>query len=125
MTANGRFDVDLKPATEPGAPVSRMTIAKTFEGDLTGTSQGEMLAVRTETEGSAGYVAIERFEGSLDGKSGSFALQHSGIMDRGAPSLAIQVIPDSGAGELEGIGGTMTIDPSGGDHRYSFEYRLP
>ena len=89
MTAQGRFDVDLKPASDAGDPVSRMTIAKSFEGDLTGTSRGEMLAVRTETEGSAGYVAIERFEGMLDGKNGGFTLQHNGIMDRGAPSLSV------------------------------------
>ena len=125
MPAQGRFDVDLKPAADAGDPVSRMAIAKTFEGDLIGTSRGAMLAVRTDTEGSAGYVAIERFEGSLNGKSGGFALQHYGIMDRGAPSLSVQVIPDSGSGELEGIAGTMTIDQSSGDHRYSFEYRLP
>ncbi|WP_420606978.1 DUF3224 domain-containing protein [Novosphingopyxis sp.] len=125
MTASGRFDVALEPASDPDMPVARMTLDKTFEGDLTGTSRGQMLAVRTDVEGSAGYVAIERFEGSLGGRKGSFALQHSGMMDRGQPSLAIQVIPDSGTGDLAGIAGTMTIDQSGSDHRYVFDYTLP
>ena len=99
-------------------------IAKSFHGDLEGTSRGEMLAAMTETKGSAGYVAVERVEGTLGGRKGSFLLQHSGLMDRGAPSLVITVVPDSGTGELAGIEGTMTIEITEGKHFYTFEYRL-
>ncbi len=85
---------------------------------------GEMLAFRTAVEGSAGYVAIERVNGTLDGRAGSFALQHSGTMDRGTPTLSVTVVPDSGTEALTGLSGSMTIDV-GEEHRYGFTYRLP
>lgn len=126
--AAGTFDVTLTPqAPAEGSeapPWGRMAIAKTFHGDLEGTSRGEMLAAMTETKGSAGYVAVERVEGTLGGRTGSFFLQHSGLMDRGAPSLVITVVPDSGTGELAGLEGTMTIEITEGKHFYAFEYRL-
>jgi hypothetical protein len=127
-TAKGPFDVTLTPqgaGTDPTA-VGRMTLDKTFHGDLEATSTGEMLAVRTAVAGSAGYVAIERVSGTLAGRSGTFALQHWGIMDKNTPDLRISVIPDSGTGQLAGLAGTMTIDiQPGGKHFYTFSYTLP
>ena len=127
-TAKGPFDVKLTPqgtAADPTA-VGRMSLDKTFHGDLAGTSVGEMLAVRTAVAGSAGYVAIERVTGTLAGRTGTFALQHWGMMDKGAPDLKISVIPDSGTGDLTGLAGTMTIDiQPGGKHFYVFDYTLP
>lgn len=126
--AAGTFDVTLTPQTPAdGAeapPWGRMAIAKTFHGDLEGTSRGEMLAAMTEVKGSAGYVAVEKVEGTLGGRTGSFFLQHSGLMDRGAPTLVITVVPDSGTGELAGLEGAMTIEITEGKHFYAFEYRL-
>jgi len=106
--------------------VGRLSLDKTFHGDLEGTSAGEMLAVRTAVQGSAGYVAIERVTGTLAGRTGTFALQHWGMMDKGAPDLKISVIPDSGTGDLTGLAGTMTIDiQPGGKHFYVLTYTLP
>jgi hypothetical protein len=73
---------------------------------------------------SAGYVAMERVEGTLDGKRGTFALQHSGTMARAKPAYSITVVPDSGTGELAGLSGSLTIDISRGVHEYTFEYEL-
>src|SRR5690606_4180756 len=89
--------------------IGRMSMAKRFHGGIEGLATGEMLAVMSPVEGSAGYVAMEVISGSLDGRRGSFALQHSGTMDRGAPTLTITVVPDSGTDELAGLTGTMTI----------------
>ena len=125
-TAKGPFDVKLTPqgaATDPAA-VGRMSLDKTFHGDLAGTSVGEMLAVRTAVAGSAGYVAIERVTGSLEGRTGSFVLQHSGTMTRGTPSLTLTVVPDSGTRELTGLAGQMAIDIVDGKHHYRFDYTL-
>jgi len=126
--AAGSFEVDLRPQTpnehEQSAGMGRMTIDKRFEGDLVATSVGEMLAAMTPVEGSAGYVAIERVSGTLRGRAGSFVLQHTGLMDRGQPSLVITVVPDSGTGELAGLSGTMTIDTSNGGHAYAFAYEI-
>lgn len=127
--ATGTFEVKLapQPASDPAADpaLGRMSIHKTFSGDLVGTSVGEMLMAGTAIKGSAGYVAIERVSGTLAGRSGSFVLQHSGTMNRGAPQLSVAVVPDSGTGQLAGLSGTLAIVITEGVHRYEFEYRLP
>jgi hypothetical protein len=128
--ARGPFEVKLlpqkpdNPAAE-GSGHGRMSLDKQFHGDLEATSQGEMLSVMGSVKGSAAYVAIERVSGALGGKKGTFALMHTGIMNRGAPSLVVQVVPDSGTGELAGISGTMkiVIGPQG-EHSYELEYTL-
>jgi hypothetical protein len=124
--AAGPFEVKLTPQPPDehpaGAAVGRMVIDKQFLGDLEGTSHGQMLAATTSVKNSAGYVALERVTGTLQGKSGTFVLQHSGTMNRGVPSLSITVVPDSGTGELAGLTGHMTIVIEGGKHSYEFEY---
>ena len=126
--ASGTFEVKLTPQAADdytdGATLGRMTIDKEFRGDLAGTSKGQMLSAMTPVRGSAGYVAIERVTGTLNGRSGTFVLQHSGTMNRGAPQLIVSVVPDSGTGELAGLTGTMGIDNSGGRHAYTFDYTL-
>ena len=125
--ASGTFEVKLAPqplAGEADAVRGRMSIDKQFRGDLEGTSQGEMLTAGTSVPGSAGYVAIERVSGTLHGRSGSFALQHSGTMNRGAYSLSITVVPDSGTDQLAGLTGSITIIIADGKHSYEFEYTL-
>jgi hypothetical protein len=101
-----------------------MLIDKRFEGDLEGTSRGQMLAAGTGVAGSAGYVAMEQVTGKLGGRSGAFVLQHSGTMARGAARLTVSVVPDSGRGELEGLTGTMEIVIEEGQHSYVFDYTL-
>jgi len=124
--AKGTFEVKLNPQGDKSQDqdLGRMTIDKQFHGDLEGTSKGQMLAARTATKGSAGYVAMEKVTGKLHGRSGTFVLQHSGTMNRGAPDLSVTVVPDSGTGELTGLAGKMTIDITNGKHSYVFEYAL-
>ena len=126
--ARGTFEVKLTPQTMGGtadATLGRMSIEKQFHGDLEGTSNGEMLTAGTSVQGSAGYVAVERVSGTLHGRSGSFALQHSGTMTRGAPHLTITVVPDSGTDQLAGLAGALDIKIADGKHSYEFEYTLP
>lgn len=126
--ASGTFEVKLTPQApddpSAAASVSRMTIDKQFQGDLDATSKGQMLAVGTTTEGSAGYVAMETVSGSLHGRSGTFALQHSGTAARGALQLSVSVVPDSGTEQLVGLSGHMQILNADGKHSYKFEYEL-
>jgi hypothetical protein len=126
--ASGTFDVKLKPQAADdyadAAILGRMTMDKQFSGDLAGTGKGQMLSAGTSVKDSAGYVAIEKFTGTVGGRSGSFVLQHSGTMTRGTPHLTISVVPDSGTGELAGISGTMTIRITDGKHFYDFDYSL-
>ena len=126
--ASGTFEVKLTPqapAENAGDPtIGRMAIDKQFRGALEAASRGEMLAAMTGREGSAGYVALERVAGVLEGLEGTFALQHSGTMTRGVPQLSITVVPDSGTGQLAGLAGRMTINIADGKHSYDFEYTL-
>jgi len=126
--AAGTFDVRLNSLpphnTVTDAKLARMSIDKQFHGDLEATSQGELLSAGTDTQGSAGYVAIERVIGTLNGRSGGFTLQHNATMTRGAPYLNIVVVPDSGTEELVGLGGTMHIVVDKGQHSYDFQYSL-
>ena len=128
--ATGPFEVNLTPQDDKIDPtLGRMTIEKTFHGDLEGTSKGQMLTASTDVKGSAGYVAIERVTGTLHTsagpRTGSFALQHIGTLTRGAPELSITVVPDSSTGELVGLAGKMNIHITDGKHSYDFEYTLP
>ncbi len=127
--ASGTFEVKLLPqalADSVADPtLGRMTVAKTFSGDLQGTSKGETLTAMTPVKGSAGYVAIERVSGTLQGRGGTFVLHHMGTMNRGAPQLTITVVPDSGTGDLVGLAGTLDIKIVDGKHFYTFDYVLP
>jgi uncharacterized protein DUF3224 len=127
--ACGTFEVTLSPQApedkDESTTVARLSIDKQFHGDLEATSKGHMLAVSTDVAGSAGYVAMEQVTGTLHGHSGTFALQHSGIMTRGTPQLTVTVVPDSGTGRLVGLAGQMAIDIVDGNHLYDFEYTLP
>ena len=104
-----------------------MSLDKQFHGELEATSVGEMLtAMSGSVQGSGAYVAVERVTGTLHGRNGSFALHHTGVMNRGVPQLTIMVVPDSGTGELTGLTGKLNIriEPDG-KHFYDFEYELP
>ena len=122
--ADGRFDIETRSEASFGEGIGRFSLVKTFHGELEGSGAGEMLAIRTETPGSAGYVLMERITGRLGGKAGSFVLQHCGIMNRGQPELSVTIVPDSGTGELVGLSGEMSIDAAAG-HRYVLRYSLP
>jgi hypothetical protein len=127
--ARGTFDVKLAPqAQEPGnaeSKIAKLTIDKTFRGDLEGRSAGLMLSAGAPATGSAGYVAMEHVTGTLNGRAGSFALQHSGTMDRGAQQLTVSVVPGSGTEQLAGLSGTMRIIIAPDrTHSYELEYSL-
>ncbi len=127
--AKGTFVVKLEPLAFEGQPdgstLGRMSIDKQISGDLVATTRGQMLSAMTDTRGSAGYVAIERVDGTLNGRQGSFVLQHTGSMNRGTPSLSVTVVPDSGTGGLVGLAGEFKIVITEGQHSYEFNYTLP
>jgi hypothetical protein len=127
--ATGTFEVVMQPLSEPdaasGAPLGRMSLDKQFYGDLLAVGKGEMLTALTGVEGSAGYVAIERVTGTLNGHKGSFVFQHAGIMSRGDQQLSISVVPDSGTEQLTGISGVFSLTIVDGKHGYVFDYSLP
>jgi len=125
--AKGTFEVKLAPVAvdKDGAASGSLSLTKTFQGDLSGTSQGQMWTAEAGVQGSGGYVAIEKVSGTLNGRSGTFTLLHQGTMKQGGDfKMAIVVVPDSGTGQLAGLGGTMTIRITEGKHFYELDYTL-
>ena len=123
---SGEFDVKMAPetlsATAAQSGLGRMSLDKRYHGPLEASGHGEMLSVRASEPGSAGYVALERVQGTLDGRQGSFYLQHSGTMTRGAPTLSVTVVPDTGTDALQGLQGKLAIRIENGKHYYDFTY---
>ena len=126
--AAGPFDVKVTPQDDKSEDplLGRMTIDKQYHGDLDATGKGQMLTAGSAAKGSGAYVAIEKVSGTLQGRRGTFVLQHTGTMTQGTPQLIITVVPDSGTGQLAGISGKMEIKiAEGGKHSYDLEYTLP
>ncbi|MFZ0699790.1 MAG: DUF3224 domain-containing protein [Thermoplasmata archaeon] len=127
--ARGFFEVELKPESDDrradGNSLGCVVVEKRFHGDLEGSGHGRMLTGTTRVEGSAGYVLIERVRGKLHGHSGTFLLQHWGVLNHGAAKQTIEILPDSGTGELAGLTGHMMVHIAGGKHSYQLEYTLP
>jgi hypothetical protein len=126
LHAEGTFEVRNSPLAADealnGTAIGRFGLDKQFHGDLEGASKGEMLGAGNPATGTAGYVAIEQVTGTLNGRSGSFALQHFGTMEDNKFNLIVKVVPGSGTGELTGISGTMTIAIANGKHSWKFDY---
>lgn len=126
--ARGTFDIEMKPlpleGDPPDAMCARMSVEKRYHGDLEASAQAQMLTAMTAVKGSAGYVAIERVTGTLGGRRGTFALQHSGVMTRGKGDLSITVVPDSGTDQLDGLSGRLAIIIADGVHSYDLEYDI-
>lgn len=125
--AKGTFDVKVTPMASDDAAataISRLSLDKQYHGDLDATARGQMLGAMSPVEGSGGYVAIELVSGTLNGRKGTFLLQHIGSMRKNEYRITVTVVPDSGTGELAGLSGTMVIIIEGTKHSYDFAYAL-
>jgi len=124
----GGFEVNSTPFKTDEAmdtiSAVRVKFEKRFSGPLTATSTVVMMGMMNKDLNSGAYVALEKVTGELNGKNGSFALQHSSRMTRGKPEQSITVVPDSGTEELEGLSGSMAIDIVEGEHFYTFAFEL-
>ncbi len=127
--AKGSFEVKMtpQPFSEGSSDhaLGRFLLDKHYHGDLEAAAIGQMLSFGTGEKGSSGvYVAIEKITGTLQGRSGSFALHHTGLMNNGVPTLTVAVVPGSGTGDLTGLAGSMNIQIAHGKHTYSLTYTL-
>jgi hypothetical protein len=120
---NDRYDEEPYGESE-GPEVSRVHISRTFSGDLAGESTAELLIAKSE--GGGGYVGHDRISGTLQGKSGTFVFQHTGLMGPEGVTNTGTIVPGTGTGELEGIAGegTMLADEEG-NHTLTLVYELP
>ena len=125
--AEGSFEVKIASvADDAGTGLGRMSLQKTWHGDVEATSRGEMLTAMGSEKSSGAYVAVERVTGKVGTRRGSFSLVHRGVMTGGRQELSITVVPGSGTEDLKGLEGAVTIriDPDG-KHFYVLSGTLP
>ncbi|HEX4215780.1 MAG TPA: DUF3224 domain-containing protein [Candidatus Dormibacteraeota bacterium] len=128
--ASGTFDIDSWDESEveetAGARFSRVLAGKIYHGDIEGRTTTTLLMALTRP-GPGGYVGIEHLTVTLQGRQGSFALQHHAPIGPGDdPSAGIaSVVPDSGTDGLSGLRGELRIlIEDGGVHRWTLTYEL-
>lgn len=129
MQAKGEFQIQFEPQVPSfkgsnDVRIGRMSIRKKYVGLLEGLSVGEMLSATSPIEGHAGYIALEQISGSLDGRKGSFVVQHFGLKHPQAQDHRVEIVPGSGTGELLGLRGAMQIRVEGSKHYYELNYSL-
>jgi Protein of unknown function (DUF3224) len=119
---NDRYDEEPYAEAE-GTELSRVHISRTFTGDLEGESTAELMIAKAE--GRGGYIGHDRISGTLNGKSGSFVFQHTGIMGPGGITTTGTVVPGTGTEELAGLTGegTMLADQDG-NHTFTLTYEV-
>ncbi len=127
--ATGTFEIDSwdeEPYDElEGTKLARVRVAKTFHGDVEGTSTTDLLLAYGAEEGSAAYVGFERVVGSIHGRSGSFVLHHTATSSPEGRSATWSVVPDTGTGGLLGLRGEAEISVGlGGEHSFALNYDL-
>lgn len=128
-TANARFAItswDEKPYAEgqDQPRLTRASVAKKLTGDIEGESSTEYLMMY-RPDGTATFVGLERFEGRVAGKSGSFVLQRSGAFEGGQAKEFYSVIPGSGTGDLRAMRGEGSSSVGHGmEHPFTMTYAL-
>lgn len=123
-SSEAHFDIDLRPGDALLPDSGRFDFTKTWGGAMVGTGHGVMLSAGDPATGAAGYVALERFEGSLDGRTGGFALQQSGTMSNAGAEMSYLIVPGSGTDDLTGIAGAIELITDTGTHQVRIDYRL-
>ncbi|HPF82445.1 DUF3224 domain-containing protein [Nostocoides australiense] len=122
--STGEFTIEMTPAEGLIEGTSRFDFSKLWTGAVDGTSAGVMMSGGDPAVGEAGYVAMERFEGTVDGRAGSVAFQQIGAMSGGEASMSYAVVPGSGTHELAGMEGEIDLDTAEG-HRVTLRYTIP
>ncbi|MFF2807736.1 DUF3224 domain-containing protein [Streptomyces sp. NPDC058000] len=127
LTATGNFRGETWEETPydeaEGARLTRTSLTKKFWGELDGASTGEMLMAKGQVETSAAYVGFERFTGRVHDRTGTFVLRHSARATAAGREAQIDILPDSGTGELRGIRGTgRVLDAADGSHPFVLTY---
>jgi hypothetical protein len=118
-TINASFDIadwdehafDVHAGT---AKLTRAKVAKTYTGDLTGSSTTEWL-MAYEADGNATFVGLERIDATVAGRSGTLVLRHVGAFADGAATADLTVVAGAGSGDLAATTGTghFRADPAG------------
>ncbi|SHJ55597.1 Protein of unknown function [Tessaracoccus bendigoensis DSM 12906] len=123
MAIRATFEIEITPTEAVLPATGRFDFAKVWTGDIRGVSRGVMLSAGDPASGTAGYVALEVFEGTIGERSGTVAFQQLGTMDHGNQGLRYLVVPGSGTGDLVGAIGVLNlkVDSDSGIHSVVLE----
>ena len=112
---------DAKPydETTENPTLSRVTVKKSFDGEVKGESTGELLMCAS-ADGAAGYTIMDRFFVEIEGRKGSFVAIHGAMTDE--MKAVGRIIPGSGTGDLTGISGTLEFKSDESGKRIIFNY---
>lgn len=118
------WDEDVYADLGVGSKLSKAEVTQTFSGDIEGEGSVTWLMAYT-SEKSADYVGIQRIDGTLGGKRGTFLLTTSGAYDGSVAKGTWTVVEGSGTGDLVGLTGTGTFSaPLAGEPEVALDYHL-
>jgi Protein of unknown function (DUF3224) len=123
FTVTGGGEQTIREA--PGeVRLTRVSGTQRFGGGIVGEGSVEwMFCYRPDR--SARFVGLQRIEGSIEGRTGSFVMESTGDHDGRQSKGHWRIIPGSGAGELAGISGEGSFDaPGGPEATYQLDYQL-
>jgi hypothetical protein len=106
-----------------GRKLTRASVKQSFKGDLEGEGAVEWLMFYRPDQ-TADFVGLQRVEGRVGDRSGSFVLQSNGVFDGKAAKGDLTVVAGSGTAELTGISGRGQFNAplGGGEASVSLEY---
>lgn len=108
-----------------GATLSRITVTKRFSGHLDATSTAQLLtAVAHDDPNQAGYIGSERVTDTLDGRTGTFVIQHGGVAGGPENRQFGWVVPGSATGALRGLAGTVHFQHDEHGAVFTMDYDL-
>ena len=109
---------------EGSAKLSNAKVTQSYSGAVEGSSSIEYLMCYS-IHGTATFVGLERVSGTVDGKTGTFVLQHNGTFSDGKARSSWSIVPGSGTGDLASLRGNGSYvaghgEPAQVSLQYSF-----
>jgi hypothetical protein len=118
------WDEDVYAELGGESKLTKAEVTQTFSGDIEGEGSVTWLMAYT-SEKAAEYVGIQRVDGALGGKQGTFLLTTSGAYDGSVAKGTWTVVAGSGTGDLAGLTGTGTFSaPLAGEPEVTLDYDL-
>ena len=104
-----------------GTKVTRATVKFAYAGVIEGEGTVEYTMYYRE-DGTGVGIALQRVVGTIEGRSGSFMIQHNGTFNSTGVKEQWVVVPDSGTEGLRGLRGAGTISLEGHMERYPLHF---
>jgi hypothetical protein len=100
-----RWDEQTFSDVDGQLKMTHATVGKSFQGDLEGEGTLQYLMFYGPGEQTR-VIGLERIQGTLGGRRGSFVLEHIGGDDGNEARGTVTVLAGSGTGELSGLRGS-------------------